>query len=58
MSGSLEDTVAAIRSYWDAHPLGLHHDNMRNPLRGLGAGVTALVIVVAAVAAIWQFVGS
>ena len=40
-----------------AHPLGLHHDNMRHPLRALGAGGTALVTTIAALAAIWSFVG-
>ncbi len=39
-----------------AHPFGLHHDNMRHPLRAVGAGVTTLVTAVAAVTAIWQFV--
>lgn len=41
-----------------AHPIGLHHDNMRNPLRGIGAGVTFLVMAVAAIAAIWSFVSA
>lgn len=39
-----------------AHPLGLHHDNMRHPLRAIGAGVTFLVTAIAALAAIWQWV--
>jgi uncharacterized protein len=38
-----------------SHPLGLHHDNMRNPLRTIGAGVTVLVTLVAAVMLIWGF---
>lgn len=38
------------------HPLGLHHDNMRHPLRAIGAGVTFLVTAIAALAAIWQWV--
>lgn len=38
-----------------AHPLGLHHDNMRHPLRGVGAGLTFLVTTIAALVAIWQF---
>jgi uncharacterized membrane protein YecN with MAPEG domain len=38
-----------------AHPFGLHHDNMRHPLRGVGAGVTFLVTTIAALVAIWQF---
>lgn len=41
-----------------AHPLGLHHDNMRHPLRAIGAGVTFLVTAIAALAAIWQWVNS
>ena len=36
-----------------AHPLGLHHDNMRNPLRAIGAGVTILVTLIAALMLIW-----
>jgi len=38
-----------------AHPLGLHHDNIRNPLRGIGAGVTILVSLIAALMLIWGF---
>ena len=38
-----------------AHPLGLHHDNIRNPLRGIGAGGTILVTLIAAVMLIWGF---
>jgi len=38
-----------------AHPLGLHHDNMRNPLRGIGAGGTILVSLIAALMLIWGF---
>ncbi len=38
-----------------AHPIGLRHDNVRNPLRGLGAGVTTLVTLIAAVMLIWGF---
>ena len=41
-----------------AHPLGLKADNMGDPLRAIGAGGTALVIVVAAGYALWQVVGS
>jgi len=41
-----------------AHPIGLHHDNMRHPMRAVGAGVTFLVTGVAALAAIWSFVAS
>ena len=39
-----------------AHPLGLQHDNVRNPLRGIGAGGTTLVTLIAAVMLIWGFV--
>ena len=38
-----------------AHPLGLHHDNVRNPLRGIGAGGTILVSLIAALMLIWGF---
>jgi len=38
-----------------AHPLGLHHDNVRNPLRGIGAGGTYLVTLIAAVMLIWGY---
>jgi uncharacterized membrane protein YecN with MAPEG domain len=41
-----------------AHPFGLHHDNMRHPLRAVGAGVTFLVTGIAALVAIWQFVSA
>jgi len=39
-----------------AHPIGLKHDNPRHPLRGLGAGVTVLVTLIAALMLIWGFV--
>jgi uncharacterized protein len=38
-----------------AHPLGLHHDNIRNPLRGIGSGGTILVSLIAALMLIWGF---
>jgi hypothetical protein len=38
-----------------AHPLGLQHDNMRSPLRVIGAGVTVLVTLIAAIMLIWGF---
>jgi len=38
-----------------AHPIGLKHDNVRHPLRAIGAGGTALVTLVAAVMLIWGF---
>jgi uncharacterized membrane protein YecN with MAPEG domain len=41
-----------------AHAYGLHHDNISHPLRTVGAGGTALITVVAGVAAIWKSVDS
>lgn len=38
-----------------AHPIGLRHDDMRQPLRGIGAGGTTLIILIAALALIWRF---
>jgi len=38
-----------------AHPLGLRHDDIRHPLRAIGAAGTVLVSVVAAVMLLWQF---
>jgi len=38
------------------HPLGLQHDNVRNPMRGIGAGGTTLVTLIAGVMLIWGFV--
>lgn len=40
-----------------AHPLGLHHDNIRHPLRAVGAFGTLLVTLVAAVVAVRQYLG-
>jgi uncharacterized membrane protein YecN with MAPEG domain len=37
------------------HPVGLVHDNLRNPLRLVGAGATTLVTLAAAAVAIVQF---
>lgn len=37
-----------------AHPLGLKADNMGHPLRLVGAGLTTLMMVIAAVYVIWQ----
>jgi uncharacterized membrane protein YecN with MAPEG domain len=39
-----------------AHPIGLHHDNMRHPLRAVGAFGTVVVTLIAAGVAVWQFV--
>lgn len=41
-----------------AHAFGLKADKMNDPLRGIGAGGTALVLVVASGYALWQFVGT
>ncbi len=41
-----------------AHPMGLHHDNIRHPLRAVGAIGTLLVTLIAAGVALWQFAGS
>jgi len=41
-----------------AHPIGLHHDNMRHPLRGVGSMGTMLVTVIAAGVGVWQFLGA
>lgn len=38
------------------HPFGLKHDNVRNPLRGIGAGGTTIVTLIAAAILIWGFV--
>ena len=38
-----------------AHPVGLVHNKLQSPLRGLGSGVTTLVTLVAAAIAIVQF---
>lgn len=39
-----------------AHAKGLYHDNISHPLRAVGAGGTALITVVAGIAAIWKSV--
>ncbi len=39
-----------------AHAKGLHHDNISHPLRAVGAAGTALITVVAGIAAIWMSV--
>ncbi len=39
-----------------AHPLGLHQQPISHPLRIAGAGVTTLVLLIAAGYAIWQTV--
>ncbi len=37
-----------------AHPMGLSMDNMNHPLRAVGAGLTALITVVAAGMLLWN----
>lgn len=54
-AGLLHGLGAALVLARIAHPIGLRHDNVRHPLRGVGAGATALVTTIAAVAAIWDF---
>jgi hypothetical protein len=56
-AGLMHGLGAALVVSRIAHPLGLRHDDMRHPLRAVGAGGTALVTGVAAVVAIWQFIG-
>ena len=56
--GLLHGLGAALVVARLAHPLGLQHDNMRNPLRGIGAGGTTLITVIAAVALIWGYLSS
>ncbi len=41
-----------------AHPFGLHHEKMQNPLRAVGAGGSFLVIVVAAGVLLWQAISA
>jgi len=40
-----------------AHAIGLKHDNIRHPLRALGAMGSTLVMLTAGLTAIWQFMG-
>jgi hypothetical protein len=53
--GLLHGLGAALVLARIAHPLGLQHDSMRNPLRGIGAGGTTLITIIAAVALIWGY---
>jgi len=57
-AGLLHGLGAALLLSRIAHPIGLRHDNMRHPLRGIGSGGTMLVTTIAAVAAVWGFVSS
>jgi uncharacterized protein len=52
-TGLLHGLGIALVASRIVHPLGLQHDNVRNPLRGIGAGVTTLVTLVAGVMLIW-----
>ena len=40
------------------HPIGLKVDDITPPLRAIGAGFSTLVMLIAGVMAIWQFVSS
>ena len=40
------------------HPLGLHHDRPRHPLRAAGAGATLLVTIILVGVALWQGIGA
>jgi uncharacterized membrane protein YecN with MAPEG domain len=40
------------------HPIGLRHDDMRQPLRGIGAGGTTLVILISSLLLIWGFLSA
>jgi uncharacterized protein len=40
------------------HPIGLRYDDVRHPLRGIGAGGTTLVTGIAALVAIWGFLSA
>ena len=55
-TGLLHGLGIALVASRIVHPLGLQHDNVRNPLRGIGAGVTTLVTLVAGVMLIWGYV--
>jgi len=49
-SGLLHGLGASLLLARILHPLGLNHDNMKVPLRGIGAFGTLLVTLVAAIA--------
>jgi len=55
--GFLHGLGAALVIARISHPLGLRHDNMRNPLRAIGALGTTLITIIAAVALIWGYLG-
>lgn len=39
-----------------AHPIGLKEDDITHPLRAIGAGGSTLVMLIAGITAIWQYV--
>jgi uncharacterized protein len=53
--GLLHGLGAALVVARIAHPFGLHHENMRKPLRAIGALGTTLITIIAAVALIWEY---
>lgn len=52
-SGLLHGLGLALVACRIAHPIGLRHDDLRRPLRGIGAGGTTLVMAVSSVLLIW-----
>jgi uncharacterized membrane protein YecN with MAPEG domain len=54
-SGLLHALGATLTAARVVHPFGLRHDVTRDPLRGLGAGATVIVTLVAAGVAVRQF---
>jgi uncharacterized membrane protein YecN with MAPEG domain len=53
--GLLHGLGAALTLARIAHPLGLHAEDIRRPLRGIGSATTSLVTLIAAGVAIWQY---
>jgi uncharacterized membrane protein YecN with MAPEG domain len=53
-AGLLHGLGAALVLCRIAHPIGLRHDDMRQPLRGIGAGGTTLVMLIAALVLLWK----
>ena len=52
--GLLHGLGAGLFAARIAHPLGLKYDNMRVPLRGIGALGTLLITLIAAIALLWK----
>jgi len=52
--GLLHGLGAALLIARVLHPFGLDYDNIRKPLRGIGAFTTILVTLIAAVALVWR----